>query len=689
VSNIAKIVVPLLLAGAVAGWYLTQPSAPAPVVAPPEPPPVVQPPVEPEPAPVVQSQGQQPTTPEPDRRATTIGDSHADAEQGVRGRVRRPDGAPAAGVPVYLMENITTDIAQIFLNNKMGRTSPPIASTTTDAEGGFALGVRKIGKSIDLRVVADDHPELSRQNLKVRDGDWYDAGDLTLEQGVVVSGRVLDSVTKMPVANAAVLLVPASQNQVIAAAPGRERGTPTTSDRGGFFRFGNAPRLGAVTLTAEAPGYASAQLVNQMVRVDAANDFTLELDRGMPIAGFVVDANGGPIGGATINANGLSAKTPQNAVVTAAADGSFTFPTMRAGPYALVATSASHAETRLPLVMAGDETVKVVMSTRGAVKLRVLAANGQPVKAYRLGLMRYFPQNPDSIGKVLEWPDRSVTPGDYPRKYDGQFAQIGGLPTGEYRFQITENNHAKTLSQPFVVTDGAEPPEVEARLTLGGAIVGVVVDDRGKPVVDAVVSSDMNGGLVAGSGLFEMFRTMLPEKHSTVQTRTDGQGRFRLSKLAFADYMVRASHPNYCEGTAVDLKIESEGQVVDVGQIALALGTVVEGVVTIGGMPAGQVKVTVSTRLDAAGFAPPAGQAAGQPAKPPKGLFHATVQTNNDGRFRLLKRVPPGTYKATAQRPAVGNDPFGALLDIRESERELVVAPGQDLVTVTFALNAR
>jgi hypothetical protein len=199
----------------------------------------------------------------------------------------------------------------------------------------------------------------------------------------------------------------------------------------------------------------------------------------------------------------------------------------------------------------------------------------------------------------------------------------------------------------------------------------------------------MNGGLVAGSGLFEMFRTMLPEKHSTVQTRTDGQGRFRLSKLAFADYMVRASHPNYCEGTAVDLKIESEGQVVDVGRIALALGTVVEGVVTIGGVPAGQVKVTVSTRLDAAGFAPPAGQAAGGPAKPPKGLFHATVQTNNDGQFKLLKRVPPGTYKATAQRPAVGNDPFGALLDIRESERELVVVPGQDLVTVTFALNAR
>jgi hypothetical protein len=685
VSNIAKIVVPLLLAGAIAGWFLTQQSVPEPVAPPPEPAPAA--PTQPEnvPAPVVQAQAPPPTVPEPDRRVGAVTNSHADAEQGVRGRVRRPDGAPAAGVPVFLMENATTDIAQIFLNNKLGRTSPPVASTTTEADGTFALGVRKIGKAIDLRIVADEHPELSRQGIKVRDGDWYDAGDLTLEQGLVVTGRVLDAATKAPVANATVLLTPASQSQVIAAAPGRERGTPTTTDAGGFFRFANAPRSGAVSLTAEAPGFASAQLVNQAVRVDAANDFALELDRGLPIAGFVVDATGAAIGGATVNANGLSAKTPQNATVTTAADGSFAFPTMRVGPYALVATAASHAETRLPLIMAGDESVKVVMSTRGAVKLRVLAANGQPVKAYRLGLMRYFPQNPDSIGKVLEWPDRSVTPGDYPRKYEGNFAQIGGLPTGEYRFQITENGHAKTLSPPFVVAEGAEPVEVEARLTLGGAIVGVVVDGSGKPVANAVVSSDMNGGLAAGSGLFEMFRTMLPEKHSVMQTNTDSQGRFRLSKLAFADYMIRASHPNFCEGTAIDLKLESEGQVVDVGQITLSLGTVVEGVVTIGGAPAGQVKVTVSTRLDAAGFAPQQGQ----PAQPPKNLFHATVQTNNDGQFRLLKRVPPGTYKATAQRPSAGNDPFGVLLDIRESERELVVAPGQEAITLTFALNQR
>lgn len=687
-SNTPKIVVPLLVVGAVAAWFLLQQAPPEPVAPPLDPVVVTPPPPDTGPAPIVQAQEPLTATKEPDRQAGAIGNSHADAEQGVRGRVRRPDGTPAAGVPVYLMENVTTDIAQIFLSSKLGRTSPPVAATNTDAEGSFALGVRKLGKSIDLRIVADDHPELSRQGIKVREGDWYDAGDLTLEQGLVVTGRVVDTLSKAPIANATVRMTPANQTQIIAAAPGRERGTPTTTDNAGFFRFADAPRAGAVSLTAEATGYAAVQLANQIVRADGPNEFTLALDRGMPIAGYVVDVTGSPIAGATVNANGLSLKTPQNATVVADADGSFTFPTMRAGPYALVATSSSHAEARLPLVMAGDEAVRVVMSVRGMAKLRVLAANGRPVKAYRLGLLRHFPQNPDSVGKVLEWPDRTVTPGDYPRKFDGEFAQISGLPTGEYRFQITENNHAKTLSPPFAINEGAEAPEVVAQLTLGGAIVGTVVDDRGNPVADAVVVSDMNNGLAAGTGLFEMFRPMMPEKHTSAQTRTDAQGRFSLTRLAFADYMVRAAHPNFCEGTAIDLKLQSEGQVVDVGRIELALGAVVEGIVTIGGVPAGQVKVTVSTRFDAATMAPPAGQQPRAASAPPK-LFHATVQTNNDGRFRLLKRVPPGTYKATAQRPTVGNDPFGALMDIRDSERELVVQAGQDAATVDFTLTSR
>jgi hypothetical protein len=48
--------------------------------------------------------------------------------------------------------------------------------------------------------------------------------------------------------------------------------------------------------------------------------------------------------------------------------------------------------------------------------------------------------------------------------------------------------------------------------------------------------------------------------------------------------------------------------------------------------------------------------------------------------------VPPGTYKASAMRPTVGNDFFGSMMDMKNSEQQIVVAPGQDKVYVEFHL---
>lgn len=692
-SNVAKIAIPLLLLAAVAGgaaYYLNQgphdaPPAPTPV----QPPPVkVEPKVEP--APVAQI----PVAPTeaPDRTPAAAGNSHADAPQGVSGRVLLPNGAPAAGVPVFLLENMLSDMTQIFLNNKLGRTSPPLASGVTGPDGTFRLGVLKVGKGIDLRVVPEEYPEFNRQSIKVREEDWYDTGDIPLEIGLVVQGRVIETHSKAAVPNATVFLTSSQQSHTMVAAPGRERGIPTTTDSNGLFRFTNAPRMGLVNLTAEVPGYASGQVLNQMLKPDALNEFTLEVEVGQPIAGIVVDADGKPIAGASIAATGLSSKTPQTATATTGSDGAFQFGSLRAGPYQLVATSPAHAETKVPLVLTGESEVKVVMSTRGTVRLQVLAANDQPVKSYRISLKKHFPQSPASIGNVMDWADRSINPGDYPRDLGGEWALIKGLPSGDYRFQITDNAHAKTLSPAFTVVEGGPPVEVVCKLTLGGTITGTVIDDRGQPVADATVTTDMNGGLAADTGIFEIFRSMMPEKHTKQSAKTDAQGRFRISKLAFADYMIRASHPRFCEGSAIDLKLENEGQVVDAGVIQLSLGAVVEGLTMIGGQPAGQVKVTLSTPMTQESL--PTAQPGGRPttqAPPNAGrvLFNATVQSDGDGRFRLLKRVPPGTYKATATRPSSGGDPFGTLMDIKESEQQVTVAPGQETITLTFQLPRR
>lgn len=689
-SNAAKIAVPTLLLAAVAGgafYFLSggeiaAPVAP-PVVTPAEPrQPVPQEPTKPVQAPIQTAVVQQGEV----RTEAKASDTHAnaDARQGVKGRVLRPDGTPAAQVPVFLMENSMNDPIKIFLMNKSGTRTPPVSSGKTAEDGTFALGVITPGKAYDLRVVSDEHPEINHQQIKVREDDWFDTLDLKLELGMLVTGRVVDETTKAAIRDASVFLASSNQAHAMVATPGRERGIVAVTDQNGGFRFANAPRQGLINLNVEAPEYASAQVINQQLKPDQPNEFTIELVRGQPIAGVVVDADGKPIAGVNITASGLSAKTPQTATTVSLTDGTFHFASLREGPYQLLTSSTQYNETKTPPVMTGELEVKIVIAQRAYAKLRVRGANQAAVKSFSLSLKRSFPNNPLGIGNVPEFADRRINPSDYPAEFRGEWAVIRGLPPGEFVFQVQDQNHAKTLSPAFKVADGGEAPEVDMVLTVGASITGTVVDDAGRPVAGATVSTDMNGAFSADGGFFEIFKNFIPEKHSKASAKTDAQGRFRIGKLAFADYMVRVAHSDFCEGSQQEIKLETEGQVVDTGTIQLARGAYVEGTTTVGGQPVGQVKITVSVPQ-------PEGlpQADPQNPRPMKAMFSASAISDNDGRFRLLKRVPPGNYKINASRPSGDNNPFMILLDMKETEQQLQVNPGQDRIQMDFNLPKR
>lgn len=687
-SNVAKLALPLLLVAAAAGgafYYLNQGEVTP--VAPPsgggntE---VVDDGRKDDNTEIVKADNTVKRDPQRTEATGPAGNAHSDAPQGVKGRVMLPNGQPAVGVQVMLLENAMSNPIDMFLKNKTGQVSPPLATSVTFEDGSFALGVLKAGQGVDLRVVSDAHPELAKSPIKVRSGDWYDAGDLKLEQGLVVQGRVVELLTKAPVANATVYLNSTNRSHAMSATPGRERGIVATTDGAGNYRFQNAPRTGLVNLKVEAEGYASTNLLSQQIKVDAPNQFNLEIERGRTITGVVVDDTGERISGAKIVATGLSTKTPQTETTYCDDDGEFEFPPLRGGPYRLVVSAKRFADVEVPLVLT-DEDHKIVMPKRGSVRLKVLTAKGRAVKNYRLSLKRSFPNNPNNIGNVLDFPDRNITP----RNYRGQFAMIDGLPSGLFRFQIMERNHAKTLSEAFTVEQGADAIEVVVTLTMGGAITGTVIDDMGKPVFGATVASDMNAGLAADTGIFEMFRSMIPEKHTNRSVKTDKQGRFRLPTLSFADYMLRVSHPDYCEGQKINIKLTTEGEVIDAGVIQLEKGALIEGVTTVDGNPTGQVKVVLSIPA-------PAGQPTPnrQPNTPEamaeaaKRLFSTKALSDGDGRYVMMKRVPPGTYKVTASRQSAEN-PFMALLDMKQSEQELIIQPGQDRATVNFNLASR
>ncbi|MBK8096857.1 MAG: carboxypeptidase regulatory-like domain-containing protein [Planctomycetes bacterium] len=692
--NAAKILLPVLLLAGAGGayWFLTREEPlPPPVTEPTTPPPLVDPKTEPPTQPAAAT-AETPPPPTENVRTVVAGadNAAADAEQGVRGRVLLPGGAPGGNIAVFLMESTMNDPLGTYLKAKTGVRTPPVAQSITAADGTFALGVRKAGQTVDLRIISDTHPELHHKGVKIRTEDWYDAGNLQLEQGLVVVGRVVLEGSDQPIANAQVFLTEANATHQMLPTPGREQGITVLTNAAGAFRFENAPRLGLISLAATAPGHARAEKPNLQITAESTNEFKLELAVGLPIAGVVTDPKGKPISGCTIQASALSAKAPQNGTATTGTDGRFRFEGMREGEFQLSFVAAGYEEHQEKPVPAGKLDVSVPLEPRAFAKLRVLAANGAPIKAYKVSLKRFFPNNPLGIGNVPEFRDARITPGDYPPEFGGDWAVIRGVPNGEFVFQVEDNGqHAKSLSEPFKVEANGASPEVLCRLTLGGVIEGHVVDDAGRPVAGATVTTDMNGAFMAeDGGFFAMFRQFMPEKHSKSQTKTDGGGRFRLTKLAFADYMIRVQHQDFCEGTSVDIKLESEGQRLDIGTIQLMRGALVEGVTTVGGQPMGQVKVTIGPP-DAE---QPAGVPAVQPnaqAQTPKQMFVVNATSDGNGAFRFLKRVPPGTYKIHAVREAGSDNPFAKLLQMKQSQRPLLVAPGQDKIIQNFDLPAQ
>jgi len=133
VSNVAKLALLLLLLAAAAGgafYFFNQ--GVSTQVAPPsaQPAEVVTKDQNPEKPKVVESTN---TASEPLRveASGATGNSHSDAEQGVKGKVFQPNGQPAVGVTVMLLENAMSNAIDMFLRNKTGQISPPLATSVT------------------------------------------------------------------------------------------------------------------------------------------------------------------------------------------------------------------------------------------------------------------------------------------------------------------------------------------------------------------------------------------------------------------------------------------------------------------------------------------------------------------------------------------------------------------------------
>ncbi len=199
---------------------------------------------------------------------------------------------------------------------------------------------------------------------------------------------------------------------------------------------------------------------------------TAELRRGAAISGEVVDTSGAKVPGVSLSV------IPRSAEPTVSDGlGRFELAPLRQGmTYRLEARHSGYEQLERVQAVAGGEPVRVVMKRRAVFRGRVLSEDGRPLKRFRVD------------DQAVESPD-------------GRFELP--LPATDDRviFAVEAAGH-----QPLMVDRPATADLGDLVLEKAPALWGVVRDDAGLPVADAVVTCDLcnESVLSAADGKFQL-----------------------------------------------------------------------------------------------------------------------------------------------------------------------------------------
>src|SRR5690606_7220033 len=294
----------------------------------------------------------------------------------------------------------------------------------------------------------------------------------------------------------------------------------------------------------------------------------------------------------------------------------------------------------------------IVLERQGSVRLFVVAKSGQRVRRYDAVLKNWFGEQ-STYGNLPGVPVQKVHPRDLAS--DGSYT-FGGLNPGNYALEIHAQGFAKAFSEPFTITAGGTQPEVSVELSEGGRIVGQVIGEEGQPVAGVTISTMPND--LQDNALLDMFGPMIPYNITRTGGRTNAAGRFDLPLLIPGTYQLKIEHPDHYVVYQKDIEVV-EGAPTELQPLRISRGTRVFGTARVDGVPTAQLRINVSSTPD-----PNGGQT---------NTFQAQAVTDDQGRFELPKRLPPGHYQASAGRQ---DNPFHMVIDYSKTKQEFTVTPG-------------
>lgn len=494
----------------------------------------------------------------------------------------------------------------------LGPPVEEIPDSFTDTNGRFELTDLSPGRyDLGARAPGFAPAEVPGVALPADERD-FEIGTIVLSPGEEIAGRVLDPDGR-PIAGATIRVrggFGLSSLRRLDEEPSAE-----SDDGGRFLIDGLAPK--SCEATVERDGFVSRSL--RGIRIPG-EPIEVILDVATSLAGVVVDVDGVPVAGAQVVAKlrhqeGLAVGLVGVRRMRALTDGEgrFALRGLTADVWNLSASHVDHAPVRregLELEVGQVTEVRLVLPEPASLSGQIVNSRGEPVSEARV-TVRHDPTGSENFYS------------SHASDSDGRYS-LEGVAPGNMALIVSHARYPEIIRH-AVLEAGENSFDIE--LDSGLEIAGLVVDEVGAPVAEALVYASGSGHgppsrrvTVAG----ERPRTWVPEQPGT--GRTNAEGRFTLPALTNGTYSVVARKEGYATAESSPVVLDSES----VSGVELRLET--------GGVITGHVLGVELDELSAVRVS----------ATTPGRSSGSSSAVDHEGRFRL-EHLSPGDWLVEAR----------------------------------------
>ncbi|MEE8142040.1 MAG: sigma-70 family RNA polymerase sigma factor, partial [Planctomycetota bacterium] len=490
----------------------------------------------------------------------------------VTGVVLDPQGRPLADAKVRLG----------IAGRRFGHFS---MRTSTDEEGRFEVSNLRAGESYGGEVAHDAYLTEPIEEFSVTTG-VTDLGTLMVRKGGFITGRVLDA-NNAPVVGARVDLASAEETdhggfftaRIIA---GETPSEPTLTDEQGAFKI-SPVAAGEYRIRVHATGYAPHKSEPITVGEGAAfTDQLIILGGGAEIVGTVMDLEGNPLSGATVEA--LQLPFHSRATATTDSSGSFRIAGLEAEEYQVSVSYEGLSRDSQQGVRPGGSALNFVLKPMGSLSGVVLdKASGQPVQEFRVKLSPKLSGVRGMAMGMRALHMGMLSGGSQFQDPNGEF-QMADLEPGTYTLEVRAGTFV-IYEQEIPEIRPGENLHLQVAMELGGALAGRVVDRDGNPVSGARVKLDK-----AKSGPVMRFIAHVEiddGDDAPVHTisiggedvvRTDAEGHFLLTGLPEGEVNLAVVHDEFMEKKLEKVEV-IRGETRTIPKVTVERGGTVHGTV--------------------------------------------------------------------------------------------------------------